>query len=390
MLPNAHDCSLKLALGRLGALIFGSALMIAPATGSPTPPTVSSNPSGVFLWERQADLPGPFGWKGMYAGVSEGRVLLAGGSNFPIPPRDGGRKVLSRQILMRPIHAPRDEGWTVAEQTLATGRAEGASVSTEAGVVMLGGLAETGPVAEVLLLHWDASKGIVQTRPLPPLPAPLASPAAVYWRGQIFVAGGEQNGRGSDGFWSLDLKAALAGEPAGNWEQLPSWPGPPRFGAALAVLDVGEREHLFLLGGRAAAAGPVLTDYLNDVYRYDPVARRWTSLSLMPHRAVLAGCIRVGASRLALLGGSDGHDLHRNADLGERYRLPDRIMLYDANSDRWSAGGSMPLGVVAAAVVELGHDWLVAGGEYSPGLRTIEVYRARLAVCAAADTLRTP
>lgn len=374
--PNAQRCGLTSVLRRVGALLLGSSLMSVPATGSSAPATASSDVGRVFEWERQADLPDPLGWKGMYAGVSEGWVLLVGGSNFPVPPRNGGRKVLSRQILMRPLLAARTEAWTVAKGTLPNSRAEGASVSTEAGLVMLGGIGETGPVAETFLVRKETDTCEVRLRSLPPLPTPCASPAAVYWRGTIFVAGGEKENRGLDGFWSLDLKAALSGTPAGNWEQLPSWPGPPRLGAAMAVLKVGDHEHIFLFGGRVAVNGPVQADYLNDGYRYDPDAGRWTSVSLMPHRAMLAGCIRLTDSCLAILGGSDGHDLHRIAELGERYRLPDRIMVYDATVDRWTVGGSMPLGVAAPAVVQLGHDWLVAGGEYSPGLRTASVYRA--------------
>lgn len=324
----------------------------------------------------------------MYAGVSEGWVLLVGGSNFPVPPRDGGRKALSRQILMRPVHAARDEAWTIAEKTLPHGRAEGASVSTDAGIVMLGGVGERGPVADALLVRKETDSSAVQLRSLPPLPAPCTSPAAVYWRGRIFVAGGEQDGRGLDGFWSLDLKAALAGQSEIAWEQLPTWPGPPRFGAALAVLKVDEREQLFLLGGRVAIAGPVQADYLNDVHRYDPTSGRWTSVSSMPNRAMLAGCIRLSDSRLAILGGSDGHDLHRVAELGERYRLPDRIMVYDAPLDRWTVEGNMPIGVAAPAIVQLGRDWLVVGGEYSPGLRTAAVYRATPVDPATEGTLR--
>lgn len=374
---GAQRRGLRAALRWFNSSFLGSVFMIGPATGSSAPPTTSSDVNDIFSWEKQADLPDPTGWKGMYAGVSEGMALLAGGSNFPIPPRAGGRKRLSRQILTRPVDAAAEEGWTVAAETLARGQAEGAAVSTDAGVVLIGGQGEAGPVATVFLLRWDASADTVKIRSLPPLPAPCTSPAAVYWRGRIFVAGGEKDGRGSNGFWSLDLAAALAGASAETWEALPSWPGAPRFGAVLAVLEVNGREHLFLLGGRVAT-GAVPADYLNDVHRYDPTAGQWTSLSPMPHRSVLPGSIRLGVSRLAILGGSDGHDLHRIAELGERYRLPDRIMIYDANSDHWSLGGRMPLGVAAPAVVELGHDWLLAGGEYSPGLRTARVYRAKV------------
>src|SRR5690606_34166124 len=111
-------CTVAASRGRFVAsvLVLASGLMSVPATGSSTSAISSSRTDGVFVWERQADLPDPLGWKGMYAGVSEGWVLLVGGSNFPVPPRDGGRKALSRQILMRPVHAARDQAWTVAEK----------------------------------------------------------------------------------------------------------------------------------------------------------------------------------------------------------------------------------------------------------------------------------
>jgi len=41
--------------------------------------------------------------------------------------------------------------------------------------------------------------------------------------------------------------------------------------------------------------------------------------------------------------------------------------------------------VVGAAVVELGSEWLVAGGEYSPSLRTAQAYRVTI---ASPDTSR--
>jgi N-acetylneuraminic acid mutarotase len=145
------------------------------------------------------------------------------------------------------------------------------------------------------------------------------------------------------------------------------------------------REQLFFFGGKVKTTGAALADYLKEVQRYDPVSGRWTTVSAMPHPAVQAGSIELGPSSLAIIGGSDGHDLDRVAELGERYRLPDRIMIYDATSDRWRAGGRMPLGVAAPAVIKLGQDWLVAGGEYSPGLRTAEIYRAKVVTAAVTE-----
>jgi N-acetylneuraminic acid mutarotase len=316
----------------------------------------------------------------MYAGVNRGWIILAGGSNFPVPRSAGGTKSYSREIYVRPATAAsRHVGWSVDRVTLPIGLAEGASVATDHGVACVGGQSSAGPVADAFILFWDGKGSTVRQRRLPELPAACANAAAVYWDGSVYVAGGESNGQGLAHFWKLDLAAAMAAPNDTAWKSLPMWPGPRRFGAVLSVLWVQKREQLFLFGGRTQAVGPaVLEDYLQDAYRFDPAAGRWTELGPMPHRALLAASMRLDASRVAILGGSDGHSLDRMAELGERYRIPDRIMIYDAEADRWSAGGRMPIGVVAPAVVELDSGWLVAGGEYSPGLRTAQVYRVVL------------
>jgi N-acetylneuraminic acid mutarotase len=98
----------------------------------------------------------------------------------------------------------------------------------------------------------------------------------------------------------------------------------------------------------------------------------------MPRGAVLGSCVPIDAARILVLGGSDGHDFERMKELGDRYRIPSDVLLYDARADRWSVVGTMPLGAVGAAVVGINDGWLVAGGEFSPGLRTPKVFHLRV------------
>jgi len=354
----------------LSGFLFISMTTITPAFSVAAPS---------LHWERWPDLPDPVGLKGMYAGVSEGHIVLAGGSNFPVPRSQGGGKTFGRQVFSRPVDADGNVGWSVAKTELPVGLAEGAAVTTEHGVVGVGGQTAAGPVAEVFLLSWDQKNANVRRTTLPALPEPCANAAAVYWQGSLYVAGGETNGEGLARFWKLDLKAAVTDPSGAAWIALPSWPGPRRFGAVLTVLQTGGREYLFLFGGRTKAVGPaVLTDYLDDGYRYDPLTGKWTVLGSMPHRTLLAAAVRLDDSQVAIMGGSNGHSLDRMAELGERYRIPDHVAIYDARADRWTDGGRMPIGVVGSAVVELGAAWLVAGGEYSPSLRTAHVYRVSI------------
>jgi len=336
-------------------------------------------PASALKWERWPDLPDPVGLKGMYAGVSAGHLLLAGGSNFPVPRAQGGQKTFARALFVRPVASGAEGTWRVLEDVLPIALAEGASVTTEFGVVGIGGAGVAGAVSDAFVFSWrDGVLGPWQK--LPDLPVPSATPAAVYWQGQVYVAGGENRGLGQPQFLRLDLAAAVMRPGQVAWEPLPTWPGPARFGAVLAVLKVDGRDQLVLAGGRTKTTGPARqTDYLADVHAFDPVAGRWTVLAPMPHRALLATGLCLDEHRLAVMGGSDGHSLDRMAELGERYRIPDRIMIYDSRRAVWHVdGGAMPIGVVGAAVAALDRGWLVAGGEYSPSLRTAQVFHWKI------------
>lgn len=323
-----------------------------------------------LAWERTAELPDPAGLKGIYSGTSNGRVILAGGSNFPVSRSEGGKKAYARSIFTRPINALPDAEWNIDETTLAEGMAEGASVTTERGVVVIGGNTERGASASVYILSWDETLRKVTRRALPPLPEPVANAAAACWQGKLYVAGGETAGRVSAKFRMLDLA------PGNTWRELPAWPGDARFGAVMAALKRQDGARLFLFGGRRQSEGAVAeTDYLADGFAYDFKTKTWKPAATMPHRALQPAAFIANKSTFVVMGGSDGHDLARMAELGERYRLPDHIMIYDAVADKWRPGGVMPLGTAAASVAELGAGgWLVAGGEFSPALRTRNVY----------------
>lgn len=305
----------------------------------------------------------------MYGGVSGDRVLLAGGSNFPVAQRAGGRKRFHAAIHVRAIDAPPDVGWTIAVETLPGGRGEGASVTALGGVIGIGGDDGAGPIADVFLLRWNPKAGQVELTALPALPEPAGNAAAAVLGSWLYVAGGMGRARSLAAFWRLNLAS-----PATGWEALPSWPGPPRYGGLLVPVSVAGGEALLWAGG---IEGPARSqaDYLRDVYLHGPDPGTWRRVADLPRGAVLGAGVAAGAGRVLLLGGSDGHDFARMRELGAAYRVPHDVLRYDAAADRWTRAGTMPLGLVGAAIVRTGAGWLVAGGEYSPGLRTPQVHR---------------
>ena len=369
----------SLLLPRAGLRSHPACRMIAPAFIIAFNRMVSlsaSVPAATLNWTPARDLPEANGLKGMVAGVTGGRILLAGGSNFPVPKRAGGGKTYHCAGWMQPVSAGGRGPWTPLGDVLMHPLAEGASVTTPHGIVSLGGDGGSGMLADVFLLAWNERRGAPDRHALPALPLAVGGAAAAWHEGKVYVAGGD-DGRGGTLLWAaLDLVAAQRDPAAARWESLPAWPGPRRFGAALVPVAFPQGVRLVLAGGKIGTPGPaVQRDYLDDAYAFDPVARSWHSLPPMPRRALLAVAFSPAPGRLIIAGGSDGHDIERVAELGEGYRLPADAMVFDVATGQWSQAGEMPLGVAGASVVPLpGGGHLVAGGEYSPALRTPQVF----------------
>lgn len=326
-----------------------------------------------LAWRQIADLPDPLGRKGMYGGVSGGRVVLAGGSNFPVPQRAGGRKTFHRDIFTRPVSADADAGWSRAAASLPRALGEGAAITTGLGLLCVGGHDGREPAADVFLLGWNQTRGDLEFTPLAALPEAVANAAVAELDGWVYVAGGEGRSGSTGTFWRLDLKRARS-EPAGaRWESLPGWPGRPRFGGILVPVTTA-RGAALLWGGGIHGPARSVADYLRDAYLYYPRPSEWKPVAMMPRGAVLAAGIAPDLNHVLVLGGSDGHDFERMKELGDRYRIPGDVLIYDGRTDRWMTTGVMPQGVVGAAVADVGERWLLAGGEYSPGLRTPQVF----------------
>jgi len=187
--------------------------------------------------------------------------------------------------------------------------------------------------------------------------------------------GGHNGERGTRHFWKFDLSAHLEGKVVA-WENLPAWPGPYRFGALAEIMEMDDQPYLYLFSGKTETTEPRSQDnYLKDAYRFHISDHRWNKLSNLPHAVLIAPYFKPAPGLLIVLGGSDGHDI-ANITRSGSYRLPDRILSYNAAQDRWTAMGSMMLGVVGVPVIRRGTEntWILAGGEYSPALRTNRVF----------------
>lgn len=219
---------------------------------------------GAFLFTDLPPLPASV--RGAFAGVHEGTLIVTGGAGVFVLPEGA-------------------DGWIKAGE-LETAATSGACVTTEAGLVMVGGIRNGGASAEVSVLRWK--NGTLKQSAYPDLPRAVARPSAALFEGRLYVAGGEDaKGEPLTNFWMLDPSAERP-----SWTELPAWPGPPRAGAALAV----SQEKLCLIGGDSRGA-PVL-----DAFAFTP-REGWKKLGILPSWPLGAAAVAFGQSHIFLIGG---------------------------------------------------------------------------------------
>jgi SSS family solute:Na+ symporter len=136
--------------------------------------------SDYFRWDRLPDLnpvgnqTKALGVAGAFAGVHNDVLIVAGGSNFEAPKWESD-KSWHKDIL---VYNKGIAKWEKAgELPLSLGY--GSSVSTEDGVVCLGGTDGSVVLDEVFLLAWDPNKKTIAVDQLANLPQPVAYGGAV-------------------------------------------------------------------------------------------------------------------------------------------------------------------------------------------------------------------
>lgn len=325
---------------------------------------------GALEWSALPPIPDKEGFAFPFAGVHEGRLIVAGGANFPDKrPWEGGTKVWYDKVFVldRPDGAWREAG------RLPRPLGYGVSLTATEGVLCLGGSDAERHHAECFILRLDASSK-PETVPLPPLPKPSANLSGALLGRTVFVAGGLEKPDASEAlrtFWSLDLD-----RPKQGWRELEPWPGRGRMLAAVGALDGS----FFLVGGaalKAGADGKPEREWLRDGWRYTP-GQGWQAIADAPQISVAAPTpMPASGGRLLLIGGDDGSQLHATPD--EHRGFPTDVFAYDPVGDAWSRAGSVPLGLVTTPAVVWEGRVLLPGGEKKPGFRSTEVWALPLA-----------
>ncbi len=315
-------------------------------------------------WQRLASIPDKEGFAGMFAGVSNGGLIVAGGANFPDKrPWEGGKKVWTDKVFVLEKSSGQ---WSLGGR-LPRPLGYGVSVN-HGGVVCVGGSDADRHYADAFRLEWRDDRLI--TTKLSPLPTPLANGCGALVGDTLYVSGGQEkpdSAKTLKATWRLDLSA---NEP--TWERIDDCPGSGRMLAVAAGFDGS----FWLFGGVDLVAGKdgkVERRYLSDAYRYTP-DKGWKRLADLPRSVAAAPSpAPTDASGIFLLGGDDGSQVGVAPD--QHRGFGKQVLHYDIKMTKWIHSGTLPAPRVTVPCVTWGKSWVIPSGEMRPGVRSPEVWR---------------
>ncbi len=320
-----------------------------------------------------------------FAAFALGRLIMAGGCNFPTDPMGPA----SQKKFYRGIYAadPATMEWQRIG-SLPEPSAYGATATVPDGIALIGGTPDGTPTAGVTLMKISESPTgsvSVDFEPLPPLPFTLDNMAATSIGTIIYVAGGN-----ADSTPSTQLLALDTANPSGGWRRLRQMPGNPRVQPVMAAAkDASGETVIYLWGGFAGKHNGKEATLQLDGLKYIPSRNRWQAVAgpADPHGEPLSvggGCgATLPDGRIAIAGGVNKDvflDALRNQAPDylqhpiEWYRFNPNVLIFDPKSEKWQTifADAMAARAGAAMVATPEGEIILLGGELKPRIRTSE------------------
>ncbi len=346
---------------------------------------ITSLPS--IEWSLLPPIPDLEGFAGMFAGIIDGKLIVAGGANFPNGyPWEGGQKNWSNRIFI--LDSKTSKNWRESKLRLPKSMAYGVSCTFNNRLICSGG--ETGPnktlasskpscISDVFSIGFK--EGQLHLLELPSLPQPIKDACGLRIESRLVIFGGIESpsaNKASKEMWILDLE-----NPEKSWIKGLAIPGSGR----IQSIAASTMKELIVFGGIEIEKGADSLSlrkmpYLSEVWNYQPGEvfenGKWRRIHDMPiDLAASPGpAWNFSPSQIAIVGGVSS-ERHRLAQKGHQGWAHD-IYLYDMILDKWDVlKNTIPGGnsrVTAPALV-WGSDYVVISGEVSPGKRTPQVIR---------------
>ena len=325
------------------------------------------------------------GVSALYAGVLDGRLVMAGGCNFPhVPVADGGKKVYYDGICSASLNEGTNLEWKRIGR-LPEASAYGVTVRVPDGLVCIGGNTAGRSLSDVYRLSLQGDS--VKMEFLPSLPVTVDNMAGALMGNVIYVVGGNVNGVPSSSVYSLDLENLDEG-----WKQEASVPGNPRVQPVCA----SSQGKLYVWGGFSTASEGREATLSVDGYAYTPSSREWKQVATPTDEngveVSLGGGVALPMGEDAVLcAGGVNKDIFLQALQGihtgkeylsrpvEWYQFNRKLLKYDVKEDKWTCLGDYEQGARAgAAMVSDGESYYIINGELKPGIRTKDINRIKI------------
>jgi len=318
-------------------------------------------------WTRLASLPNSGGLAGSFAGVSNGVLLVAGGTNSPDkPPEDGGAKAWYGDVFV--LEHPADQ-WRIAGK-LPHPLGYGVSVSYKDRIVCVGGSDQNRCYADVFQLEWIDGK--LSTTALPALRRPVANACGAMVGSKLFIAGGidkPESTRATDLVWCIDLSQSQP-----RWMSVETW-GARGAGRMLSVA-AGNEKSFWMFGGAELIVGEdgkLSRRYCSDAYRYDLV-EGWRRVADMPcSMAAAPSPAPIFNDAIYILGGDAGTQV--NVLPAKHKGFSAEILGFHLTTlKQWDGAGKVDAPRVTTPCVRWNNAWIIPSGEERPGVRSPEVW----------------
>jgi len=317
-----------------------------------------------------------------FAAMSGGRLIFAGGCNFPENPMAAG----AQKKFYSGIYAadPSTMLWKRIG-TLPEATAYGATADTPEGIVLIGGTPGGKATSDVKILKFESGelRGIDN---LPSLPCTLDNMASAVIGSKVYVAGGNADGKPSAELYMLDMSDLAQG-----WSRLRTMPGNPRVQPVMAAAKNRDGETcLYLWGGFAGRHDEYEPTLELGGLCYTPSKNRWSVLPAPTDKngeEISTGggaACTLSDGRIAITGG-----VNKDIFLGalrdqpadylshpiEWYRFNNNILIYNPRKKKWNIESAMPETARAGAAMVAGpnSDFYLIGGELKPRIRTAEI-----------------
>ncbi len=378
--------------------IYSSILIVITLLSACVGINKENNTTMKINWNTLSEMPPArgettqYGMAGALSGSIDGKIIIAGGSNFADKkPWLGGEKLYFDDIFVLTVDENKSMNWEQPELKLPAKMAYSACVSAKDAIYCLGGEDATQPLNSALKIYFENNQ--LQIKELPELAFAVSNAGAAIIGKKLYLAGGNDSVGATKHFQMFDLS-----KPENGWTVLPDLLVAESHAVVVSQSD-GNEDCIYVLGGRNKT--DETSTFLSTIQKYSPKEKRWTEAGVLQLEGnekfgFSAGTgLAFGEHQILLFGGDKGVIFNRTecfnnaiaveTDSTKRKKIiaekiesltnhpgfNTEIYSFDTQTGKLMQVGEIPgLSQVTTTAFWWNGKVIIPGGEIRPGVRT--------------------